>query len=77
VVLFAGPAEADRIRNDEWHIRSLKVAEANRISTGEGVVVAVTDTGVYPHVDLRDNLLSGSSTPPGGLDQVQISVRRA
>jgi type VII secretion-associated serine protease mycosin len=67
-VLFGGPAKADRIRNDEWHIRSLKVAEANRISTGEGVVVAVIDGGVYPHVDLRNNLLSGTSVISGGGD---------
>lgn len=28
-------------------------------STGEGVVVAVLDTGATPHVDLKDNLLPG------------------
>jgi type VII secretion-associated serine protease mycosin len=67
-VLFAGPAEADRIRNDEWHIRSLRVAQANQISTGKGVVVAVIDSGVYPHVDLRNNLLNGTSVISGGDD---------
>jgi type VII secretion-associated serine protease mycosin len=67
-VLFGGPAEADRIRNDEWHIRSLNVADANKISAGRGVIVAVVDTGVYPHVDLRDNLLSGTSMLPGAGD---------
>jgi type VII secretion-associated serine protease mycosin len=67
-VLFAGPAEADRIRNDEWHIRSLRVAQANQISTGKGVVVAVIDSGVYPHVDLRNNLLNGMSVISGSGD---------
>jgi type VII secretion-associated serine protease mycosin len=67
-VLFAGAAQADRIRNDEWHIRSLNVAEANKISTGRGVIVAVVDTGVYPHLDLRNNLLNGASMLPGADD---------
>ena len=70
-VLFAGPAEADRIRNDEWHIGSLKVADANKISTGRGVVVAVVDSGVYPHPDLRNNLLNGASFLPGDKDNGQ------
>jgi type VII secretion-associated serine protease mycosin len=59
--VFATAAHADRFRNDEWHIRSLRLADANRITKGEGVVVAVIDTGVYPHADLRRNLLPGTS----------------
>jgi len=39
----------------------MDVAEANKISTGQGITVAVVDSGVYPHPDLRRNLLSGTS----------------
>jgi type VII secretion-associated serine protease mycosin len=57
---------ADRFRDSQWHLKALKVAEANKISTGTGVVVAVVDSGVYPHIDLRKNLLSGTSVTSGG-----------
>jgi type VII secretion-associated serine protease mycosin len=66
LVLPAAPAHADRIRNDQWHLRALNVAEAHRVSRGEGVTVAVIDTGVDPHPDLRDNLLRGADVVPGG-----------
>jgi type VII secretion-associated serine protease mycosin len=62
VASVGAPATAaDRFRDKEWHLQSLKVAEANKISSGRGIVVAVLDTGVFPHVDLRNNLLSGTS----------------
>jgi type VII secretion-associated serine protease mycosin len=62
VASFGAPAfAADRFRDKEWHLQSLKVAEANKISSGRGIVVAVLDTGVFPHKDLRNNLLSGGS----------------
>ncbi|MEO3743844.1 type VII secretion-associated serine protease mycosin [Plantactinospora sp. B5E13] len=65
-VLPAAPAQADQIRDDQWHLRYLKVAEAHKISQGEGVTVAVVDTGVDPHPDLRNNLLQGTDSYPGG-----------
>lgn len=64
-VLPSGPARADRIRDDQWHLRYLRVAEAHRISQGAGVTVAVIDTGVDPHPDLRNNLLKGTVTANG------------
>jgi len=64
-VAFARPASADSFRNDEWHLRSLNVAEAQRLTTGKGITVAVLDTGVYPHPDLRNNLLKGRSMLAG------------
>ncbi|PWU52961.1 type VII secretion-associated serine protease mycosin [Micromonospora sp. S4605] len=60
-----GPA---RIRSDQWHLRYLKIDQAHRISQGEGVTVAVPDTGVDPHPDLRGNLLPGTSIIAGGHD---------
>lgn len=58
--------EAERIRNDQWHLRFLDVARAHAISQGDGVIVAVPDTGVDPHPDLSKNLLKGIDTLAGG-----------
>ncbi|MFI7076031.1 S8 family serine peptidase [Micromonospora sp. NPDC049903] len=52
--------DAERIRHDQWHIPYLKVTEAHQSSQGDGVVVAILDTGVSPHPDLRSNLLPGA-----------------
>ncbi|WP_423790541.1 type VII secretion-associated serine protease mycosin [Micromonospora globispora] len=60
------PSGPDRIRADQWHLRYLKVDEANRLSEGEGVTVAVPDTGVDRHPDLEGNLLPGTDIIPGG-----------
>ncbi|WP_442792116.1 type VII secretion-associated serine protease mycosin [Micromonospora sp. NBC_01796] len=73
-VLPAAPAHADRIRDDQWHLRYLKVAEAHKLSQGAGVTVAVIDTGADPHPDLRDNLLPGTETFPGGTDDGREDV---
>nr|WP_239312455.1 type VII secretion-associated serine protease mycosin [Plantactinospora mayteni] len=65
-VLPATAAQADQARNNQWHLRYLKVTEAHKISQGEGVTVAVIDTGVDPHPDLRNNLLTGTVTEGDG-----------
>lgn len=65
-MLHATPVLADGIRNQEWHLRYLHVADAQRITAGAGVIVAVVDTGVYPHPDIRKNLLKGADVVPGG-----------
>ncbi|WP_434090336.1 type VII secretion-associated serine protease mycosin [Micromonospora avicenniae] len=57
--LPSNPNGVERIRVDQWHLRYLNAQEAHRISRGERIVVAVIDTGVAPHPDLRDNLLTG------------------
>jgi type VII secretion-associated serine protease mycosin len=66
VGLPASPVSADSIRDDQWHLRYLKVAEAHKHSQGAGVIVGVVDSGVHPHPDLRNNLLSGADVVPGG-----------
>ncbi|MGC4852042.1 type VII secretion-associated serine protease mycosin [Micromonospora sp. DT4] len=67
------PSWAERIRGDQWHLKYLKALDAQRITRGAGVIVAVPDTGVQPHPDLRNNLLNGidliSGTGNGQNDQ--------
>jgi len=55
------PASADSIRDRQWYLESLDVSRISAISTGRGVIVAVLDSGTYPHPDIRHNLLRGSN----------------
>ncbi|MBQ1018558.1 S8 family serine peptidase [Micromonospora sp. D93] len=77
IATFSGPIAArppnappgdgpDRVRADQWHLTTLNSGDANEISQGEGITVAVPDTGVYPHPDLRANLLRGIDLINGG-----------
>ncbi|MEV0808085.1 type VII secretion-associated serine protease mycosin [Micromonospora sp. NPDC050200] len=70
---FVNPANAtpatggpERVRGDQWHLKFLNAARAQRISQGRGVIVAVPDTGVDQHPDLRNNLLPGFDIITGG-----------
>jgi type VII secretion-associated serine protease mycosin len=49
-VVAATPAaaHADSVRDQQWHLGFLHVAEAQKISQGEGVIVGVVDSGVDP-----------------------------
>ena len=60
MTLLTAPAHADPTRSDQWHLRNLQISDAHIISTGNGVIVGIIDTGVSPHVDLRRNLLLGT-----------------
>ncbi|MFY1619325.1 type VII secretion-associated serine protease mycosin [Micromonospora sp. WMMD736] len=53
------PNEAELVRVDQWHLNYLRIPDAQRITQGAGIVVAVPDTGVQPHPDLDKNLLDG------------------
>lgn len=65
LAIIAALANLDRIRDDQWHLKYLQVQEAHKYSLGEKVTVAVVDTGVDPHPDLRDNLLPGTDLIEG------------
>ena len=54
------PAFADSTRDRQWHLAALNITKAQKISDGDGVTVAVIDTGVKAdHRDLVGNLLPG------------------
>jgi type VII secretion-associated serine protease mycosin len=60
VPLAAAPGHADQVRDAQWHVDYLDLATAHQLSRGEGVTVAIIDSGVdASHPDLGDNLLPG------------------
>ncbi|MFB7475483.1 type VII secretion-associated serine protease mycosin [Kitasatospora sp. NPDC056184] len=72
VVAVAGatPAAAESIRENQWHLDAMKASEVWRVSKGQGVTVAVIDSGFkLDHPDLVGQLLPGKdfSGLPGGV----------
>jgi type VII secretion-associated serine protease mycosin len=58
--LAAGSAWADNIRDLEWYLGFLRIPQAHQVSQGDGVIVAVLDTGVNAQQpELSGNVLPG------------------
>ncbi|MDG6103223.1 S8 family serine peptidase [Dactylosporangium aurantiacum] len=57
------PAHAETVREQQWWLGALGVAKAQQVAKGDGVVVAVLDTGVDgTQPDLAGALLAGTGT---------------
>ncbi|MGK5675336.1 type VII secretion-associated serine protease mycosin [Micromonospora sp. URMC 106] len=60
LALAGTPAQAADSRKDAWHLDALELTELHKLSQGEGITVAVVDTGVDArHPDLKNNVLPG------------------
>lgn len=61
------PARADNVRTGQWHLSFLDVGKVHSLSQGDGIVVAVVDSGIdNNHPDLTGNVLPGFDVVAGG-----------
>ncbi|MFF6981101.1 type VII secretion-associated serine protease mycosin [Streptomyces sp. NPDC008343] len=60
VGIAATPSHAESIRSQQWHLTAMKAEEMWQVTKGEGVTVAVIDSGVDDtNPDLRGRVLEG------------------
>ena len=58
ITLYA--SSTDPLMKNQWHLTKIKAKEAWKTTEGQGITVAVVDTGVdLNHPDLKDNLVPG------------------
>lgn len=76
LAVSATPAWADGIRDSQWHLAFLNVAGAHRLGQGQGITVAVVDSGVdASHPDLAENVLSGIDVVGDGDGRLDVDGR--
>ncbi|MGH3803981.1 MAG: S8 family serine peptidase, partial [Pseudonocardiaceae bacterium] len=65
LALLPSPAAAQTVRGYAWHLATLKIPQAQTVSRGDGVVVAVLDSGVdTTHDDLKGQVEAGKGFGP-------------
>ncbi|WP_079056119.1 type VII secretion-associated serine protease mycosin [Streptomyces caeruleatus] len=65
VGIAAAPSHAESIRSKQWHLTAMKAEEMWKITKGEGVTVAVIDSGVDDkNPDLPGRVLEGKDFAP-------------
>ncbi|MGE7439510.1 MULTISPECIES: type VII secretion-associated serine protease mycosin [Kitasatospora] len=65
----AAPASADAVRDSQWPLQNYGAADRVwPVSQGEGVIVAVIDSGVSDHQDLSGQVLPGADFSGGMSD---------
>jgi serine protease len=68
-VAAPAPLTGDSVRNEQWHLKTLNVAGAWAFTSGEGITVAVIDSGVDAgHADLAGQVLPGIDMVAGSGD---------
>jgi membrane-anchored mycosin MYCP len=61
VLIMPGTASADPTLGEQWHLGALNISAAQGISTGQGVTVAVIDSGVdATNPDVEGQLVTGT-----------------
>ncbi len=65
VGIATAPSHAESIRSRQWHLTAMKAEEMWKVAKGEGVTVAVIDSGVDDkNPDLRGQVLEGKDFAP-------------
>src|ERR1700752_866140 len=61
------PASADQVRQGEWWLGAMHITQAQQISQGEGVTIALLDTGVdAAQPDIAGSVISGPDLTHSG-----------